>query len=148
MPESVPTAGGAHVPETVCESGFSLLPWGSWRRPSQKRNQDVTGAGQTSSLEKPFEGPAMGIRTLLQRVTEGVAPRRSTESEHILAIRRVLKQLRGRERALMNLQGAVTDDEQRANLADKLRVLRAQRAKGIGLLRDLRAEGRAFNRLR
>lgn len=90
----------------------------------------------------------MGIRTLLLRVMEGVTPRRSMESERILAIRRVLKQLRGRERALMNLKGAVTDHEQSANLADKLSVLRAQRAKGIGLLRDLRAKGRAVSRLR
>jgi|GEM_PF-2371507 len=84
----------------------------------------------------------MGIRRLWLRIMERAAPRRSLERERILVIRRVLKQLRDRQRALMGLRDAVMDDEQRSDLADKLIVLRAQRAKGIALLRELRGEGR------
>lgn len=84
----------------------------------------------------------MGIRRLWLRVIDRTAPRKPLERERLLVIRRVLKQLRVRQRALMSLRDAVMDDEQRSDLADKLSVLRAQRAKGISLLRELRAEKR------
>ena len=88
----------------------------------------------------------MDIRRLWLTLMEGLAPQRSRENERMRVICRVLKQLRGRERALLNLQATVSDDEQRADLADKLSVLRAQRAKGIRVLRKLRMERRTGTR--
>ncbi len=90
----------------------------------------------------------MDIRRLWLTLLEGLTPQRSRENERIRVIRRVLKQLRGRERALLDLQARVTDGDQRADLADKLSAVHAQRAKGVRVLRELQAERRAGARRR
>lgn len=90
----------------------------------------------------------MDIRKLWVTLVERAAPQRRVDHERILVIRRVLIQLRGREKALLDLRDAVTDDQQRADLANKLSVLRAQRAKGLRVLRELRADRRALTRKR
>jgi hypothetical protein len=99
-----------------------------------------------SAIGNPFEVQAMDIRKLWLTLVERAAPRRRVDHERIRVIRRVLNQLRGREKALLDRRDAVTDDEQRADLANKLSVLRAQRTKGLRMLRELRADMRAVTR--
>ena len=96
-----------------------------------------------STVGNPFEVQAMDIRKLWLTLVERAAPQRRVDNERILVIRSVLTQLRGREKALLDLRDAVTDAQQRADLANKLSVLRAQRAKGLRVLRELRAHRRA-----
>ena len=88
----------------------------------------------------------MDIRELWLTLVERAAPRRRVDNERIRVIRRVLNHLRGKEKSLLDRRGAVTDDQQRADLANKLTVLRAQRAKGLRVLRELRADLRAVTR--
>lgn len=91
---------------------------------------------------------AMDIRKLWLTLVERAAPQRREDNERIRVIHSVLCQLRGREKSLLDRRDAVTDDEQRADLANKLSVLRAQRAKGLRVLRELRADRRAGTRRR
>ena len=86
---------------------------------------------------------AMDIRKLWFAWLERVDQRRSVDTERMRAIGRVLVRLRSREKWLLDQQRAVMDDEQRADLADKVSVLRAQRAKGLRALREWRRDRRA-----
>jgi hypothetical protein len=88
----------------------------------------------------------MDIRKLWLTLVERAAPQCREDDERIRVIHRVLSQLRGREKSLLDRRDAVTDDEQRADRANKLSVLRAQRAKGLRVLRGLRADRRAVTR--
>jgi hypothetical protein len=88
----------------------------------------------------------MDIRKLWLTLVERAAPQRREDKERIRVIRTVLNHLRGTEKSLLDRRDAVTDDEQRADLANKLSVLRAQRAKGLRVLRELRAGRRAVTR--
>ena len=91
---------------------------------------------------------AMDIRKLWLALVERAAPQRREDNERIRVIRRVLNRLRSREKSLLDRRDAVKDNEQRAELANKLSVLRAQRAKGLRVLRELRADRRAGTRRR
>jgi len=86
----------------------------------------------------------MDIRKLWLTLVQRADPQ--VDHERIRVIGRVLMHLRNKEKSLLDLKGAVTDDEQRADLANKLSVLRAQRAKGLRALRELRREMRAGTR--
>ncbi|TVP80671.1 MAG: hypothetical protein EA346_06970 [Thioalkalivibrio sp.] len=83
----------------------------------------------------------MDIRKLWLTLVQWADPQ--VDHERIRVIGRVLIHLRNKEKSLLDLKDAVTDDEQRADLANKLSVLRAQRTKGLRALRELRAERRA-----
>jgi len=85
----------------------------------------------------------MDIRKLWFAWLERVDHRRSVDTERMRAIGRVLVRLRSREKSLLDQQRTVMDDEQRADLADKVSVLRAQRAKGLRALREWRRDRRA-----
>ena len=85
----------------------------------------------------------MDIRKLWFAWLEQVDHRRSVDTERMRAIGRVLVRLRSREKSLLDQQRTVMDDEQRADLADKVSVLRAQRAKGLRALREWRRDRRA-----
>ncbi|WP_006748766.1 hypothetical protein [Thioalkalivibrio paradoxus] len=82
----------------------------------------------------------MDIRSFWFDLVERVLARQRMHRDRIRVIRGVLKELRVRERVLLDLQRTVTDDEQREDLAGKLIVLRMQRTKGVRELRALRAE--------
>lgn len=90
----------------------------------------------------------MDIRNFWLGLVERALTRRSVHRDRIRVIRGVLKELRVRERELLDRQRAVTDGEQRADLADKLSVLRMQREKGVRALREFRAERLAVSRRR
>jgi len=89
---------------------------------------------------------AMDIRKLWLTLVERADPQRAADHERIRVIERVLIHLRSREKALLDQTAAVTEGDQRADLANKLSVLRAQRAKGLRALRELRAERRIRTR--
>lgn len=88
----------------------------------------------------------MDIRKLWLTLVQRADPRRGVGHERIRLVGRVLTHLRDREKSLLDRKNAVTNDEQRADLANKLSVLHAQRAKGLRVLRELRAERRAGKR--
>jgi hypothetical protein len=90
----------------------------------------------------------MGIRRLWLRLVERATPQRRLLGGRIRAVRNLLKQLRIKEQALVDLRDAETDEEQREQLAARLSVLRAQRTKGLLALRELRAERQAITRRR
>jgi hypothetical protein len=88
----------------------------------------------------------MDIRKLWLTLVQRADPQRGVDRERIRVIGRVLIHLRNKEKSLLDLKDATTDDEQRADLANRLSVLRAQRAKGLRALRELRAGRRAGTR--
>lgn len=85
----------------------------------------------------------MEIRRFWLMLVEQLAYRRGERGEHgehARSIHKVLKELRVRERALLDERDAATDDDHRESLSGKLDVLRAQRAKGMRVLRELREQ--------
>lgn len=90
----------------------------------------------------------MDIRRFWVALAKRTSSRRRIYADRIRAVRKVLKQLRIRERALLDLQRSVADDEQREEISGKLSVLHAQRAKGVSVLREFRAERRGASQRR
>ena len=90
----------------------------------------------------------MDIRRFWAILAEQTSSQRRLNGDRTRAIRKVLRQLRIRERALLDLQRSVADDEQREEISGKLSVLRAQREKGVSALREFRAERLALSRRR
>lgn len=90
----------------------------------------------------------MDIRRLWATLAERTSSKRRIYTDRIRAVRKVLKQLRIRERALQELERSVADEERREEISGKLSVLRAQRVKGVSVLRGLRGERRGTSQRR
>lgn len=82
----------------------------------------------------------MGIRRFWAKVKARTSLKQRKCAERIRAVRKVLRELRIRERWLRDQQQAVADAEQLEEIANKLSVLREQRVKGVCALREFRAE--------
>ena len=79
----------------------------------------------------------MKTRKLLSKLTEFISAERRAQVQHIKSIKGVLKELKSKERKFQEKLEHEKDPEQREEIESKLRVIHAQRKKGIAILREL-----------
>jgi len=84
----------------------------------------------------------MKIRRLLKKWMHRLDPAWTAREQELQSIRVIVHQLKRKERDLRERQSIARDHEERADLAAKREVVRAQRLKGLSRVRQLRAEGR------
>jgi hypothetical protein len=81
----------------------------------------------------------MKTRKILEKLGQFLNADRAAQHEELESIRKILKQLKGKELKLREKLATVPDAEEREELAAKLEVVHAQRLKGIERVTELRA---------
>lgn len=85
----------------------------------------------------------MKIKKLLDKLKNILNSERETQLEKYKSLKKVLKALRF-EKKQLEAEMAETDDlERQEEIASRLKIIRAQRKKGLGLLKELKKERKA-----
>jgi predicted nucleic acid-binding Zn-ribbon protein len=84
----------------------------------------------------------MNTKTILQALGDFLNADKAAQLEELESIRRILRQLRAKERKLREDLAAESDPEEREELSAELEVVRAQRVKGMERVAELRGERR------
>jgi len=80
----------------------------------------------------------MKTKKLLSKMADFLSSDRRAQQEHVGSIKAVLKKLKKKERDLRDKLEGERDPEKRAEIDAKLRVIYAQRTKGVAILKGLR----------
>lgn len=80
----------------------------------------------------------MKTRKLLKKLAHFMERDRPTQSEELAKIREVLEKLKAKEHHLREKREATSDDDERGEVEDKLKVVHAQRIKGLERVREIR----------
>jgi hypothetical protein len=84
----------------------------------------------------------MNTKTILQALGNFLNADKAAQLEELESIRRILRQLRAKERKLREDLAAESDPEEREERAAELEVVHAQRVKGMERVAELRGERR------
>jgi predicted nucleic acid-binding Zn-ribbon protein len=84
----------------------------------------------------------MNTKTILQALGNFLNADKAAQLEELESIRRILRQLRAKERKLREDLAAESDPEEREGLSAELEVVHAQRVKGMERVAELRGERR------
>jgi predicted nucleic acid-binding Zn-ribbon protein len=84
----------------------------------------------------------MKTKTILQALGNFLDADKAAQLGELESIRRILRQLRAKERKLREKLAAASDPEQREELSAELEVVHAQRVKGMERVAELRGERR------
>lgn len=83
----------------------------------------------------------MKLKKLIERVSEFLDADTKTQMDEIKSLRRILKELKHKERQLAaKLQKLPDQDEEREELQIKLDVIYAQRKKGLERAKEIKAK--------
>ena len=83
----------------------------------------------------------MKTKKLISKLADFLNADRRAQLDHAKSIKEVLTKLKKKERDLKKKLQAEDDPEKRAEIDAKLRVIYAQRGKGVSILKDLRGNG-------
>jgi hypothetical protein len=83
----------------------------------------------------------MKTKKLLSKLADLLNADRRAQIENVRCIKEILKKLKKKERDLKEKLDEEDDPDKRAEIDAKLRVIYAQRTKGVGILQELRGDG-------